>query len=161
VDKPKVQFREPEELLRPCTDDNPRHELIREDLPELVNAPTTPTEVVPAEDAEAEKIRERLALREEYQQNPELGKAHRAALFPPRTKPLEPLTFEGYLTDAPPDPTFLPEISEEELDMIKCVQRSEQDEQWDRMSETERDAMRKRLFHGDHEWEPLRVADPQ
>jgi hypothetical protein len=46
VDKPKVQFREPEELLRPYTDDNLRHELIREDFPELANAPITPSKQV-------------------------------------------------------------------------------------------------------------------
>jgi hypothetical protein len=103
VDKPNVQFREPEELLRPYTNDNLRHELIMEDFPELAKAPS-----------------------------------------------------------APPSPNVIPEISEEELDQMKCAQRREQDEQWDRMSKAERDEMRKRIFYYDgSEHEPLTGADPQ
>jgi hypothetical protein len=52
-------------------------------------------------------------------------------------------------------PIVLPK-TEEELDRIKCAQRSEQDQQWDQMSEEERKKLRERLFSADDtELEPL------
>jgi len=50
--------------------------------------------ILPYEEIEQAKIRDRLALAEEYRRNPKLGKAHLAALFPKQTEPPLPLGYE-------------------------------------------------------------------
>jgi acyl-CoA reductase-like NAD-dependent aldehyde dehydrogenase len=45
-----------------------------------------------------------------------------------------------------PTPEPLPEISEEELDRMKCAQRREQKQHWEQMPDEEREKLRKKLF---------------
>ena len=61
-----------------------------------------------------------------------------------------------------PNPDVLPEISEEELDRMKCAQRREQNQQWEQMSEEQRKEIRETLFPaGTTELEPLVGAELQ